>query len=163
MYYTLDLTKGRQATYCTSTICLADNPLISGGAELLVDVPFINASIGLEGTLSDGDSFGVRLEGSTLIFPALGSNPPAALGLGSDLSWSDTGSAVHAGPLLGTDLLFVFDVPMVVSVYLAPGYASNEGFSFAWAALIRYYFDDYSLELSNSDTYLLGLAIRFGF
>jgi hypothetical protein len=136
---------------------------ISVGAELLLAIPFVDASAGLEVYFRPNETYGVRLDTTVLVFPALGTKPPIALGLGSDLNLDQSGFSLHVGPVAGTDLLFTTDLPMIASLYLGPGYASSTGFSLAWSAQVRYYFDEFALELSSSDLYYLSLALRFVF
>lgn len=136
---------------------------ISVGGELLIPVSFVDASAGLEAYLITNETYGVRLDGTVLVFPALGATPPVALGLGTDLNLNETGFALHAGPVAGTDLLFVANLPIIISLYLAPGYATNQGFSLAWSAQVRYYFNDIALELSSTDLSFLSVAIRYVF
>ncbi len=137
--------------------------------ELLVPVPFIDLSTALEAQLGSGGTFGVRLVASGLIFPALGTTPPLALGLGADLGVRRGSSLVattvtgHLGVVAGTDLLFVFDLPAVVSAYLAPGFSTTSGFSLAWALQFRYYFDRIALEASISDWHLFAVGLRILF
>ncbi len=51
---------------------------------------------------------------------------------------------------------------MTASLYLAPGYASERGFSLAWAIGLRYYFDAESLaiEFVSTDHLPLALGVR---
>ncbi len=109
-----------------------------------------------------GSGIGFRVSGTALVFPAFGSSPPLALGVGADAGYGPDGVSLHAGPLVGTDLLFSLRLPMTASLYLAPGYASAEGFSLAWAAGLRYYFDaqNVALDLSSTDLTPLGLGVR---
>ncbi|UCH27582.1 MAG: hypothetical protein JSV66_08095 [Trueperaceae bacterium] len=139
------------------------NGIGSAGGELVLDVPFIDASAGVEAYVGTADQFGVRLETSALVFPAFGTTPPLALGFGADVGLSNTNTSVHAGVVVGTDLLFVFDLPATVSVYLAPGYASGTGFDLAWAFQFRYFFEDLALEISSSDFLPIALGLRFPF
>jgi hypothetical protein len=134
------------------------------GFEVVLPVNYLDVSVGLEayaplGSVSD---IGVRLSGTGLVFPAFGTTPPLALGLGADAGYGPGGFSLHAGPLVGTDLLFSLRLPMTTSLYLGPGYASESGFSLAWAAQIRYYFDGdaVALELNSTDLAPLGLSVR---
>jgi hypothetical protein len=135
----------------------------SAGGELVLEVPFIDASAGVEAYVGTADQFGVRLEASALIFPAFGTTPPLALGFGADAGLSNTDTSFHAGVVVGTDLLFVFDLPATISTYLAPGYASGAGFSLAWALQFRYFFQDVAIEISSSDLLPIALGLRFFF
>lgn len=134
------------------------------GVELVVPVRYLDVSVGLEAytPLTDVSAVGVRASGTALVFPAFGTTPPLALGLGADTGYGPDGFSVHAGPLVGTDLLFSLRLPLTASVYLAPGYATEEGFSLAWGAQLRYYLegDAVALELSSSDLIPLGLGVR---
>jgi len=134
------------------------------GAEFVLPVNIIDASAGLTIYSNFTDDLGLRLSGSALIFPAFGTTPPLALGLGADLGYSSQrGVNFHLGPLVGTDLLFSLDLPMTVSAYLGLGYAANTGLSLAWAAQLRYYFDDAAIELASSDLALLSPGVRVFF
>lgn len=136
------------------------------GAEVVVPVPVVDASLGLEALIAP-DLWMTRLAASTLIFPALGTTPPLAVGVGVDIGYGSEGLSAHVGPMVGTDLLFSLDLPMTASLYLAPGYAAG-GFSLAWSAQLRYYVDDpvggpvggLALELESSDLQLLSLGVR---
>lgn len=143
------------------------------GAELLLDVAVVDASIALEALIAE--SWRTRLSLSALLLPALGTTPPLAVGVGADLGFGAEGLSAHLGPTLGTDLLFTLDLPMTASLYLAPGYDAG-GFSLAWSAQLRYYFDDLAnlgldaglggglaLELESSDLQLLSLGLRLLF
>lgn len=134
------------------------------GLEVVLPVRFLDVSLGLEAyaPFTDVVEAGFRASGTALIFPAFGTTPPLALGLGADAGYGPDGLSIHAGPLVGTDLLFSLNQPMTVSLYLAPGYASREGFSLAWAAQLRYYLDaeNVAIELSSTDLLLLGLGVR---
>lgn len=136
----------------------------SVGAELALPVPFIDASAGLEAFANVTGDFEVRLEGSALVFPALGFMTPAlAVGVGADLALGSGGGGFHLGPMVGSDLLFAFDLPITVAAYLAPGYASDEGLSLAWALQVRYYLDDVALEVSSTDLLPLAVGVRLLF
>ena len=134
------------------------------GFELVLPVRYLDVSLGLEAyaPLLNLPDAGVRLSGTALVFPAFGTTPPLALGLGADTGFGPDGFSVHAGPLVGTDLLFSLRAPMTVSLYLGPGYATKAGFSLAWAAQLRYYFegDTIALELLSTDLAPLGLGVR---
>lgn len=139
------------------------------GAEIVLDVPVVDVSVGLEALIAE--SWRARLSLSALLLPALGTTPPLAVGAGADLGFGAEGLSAHLGPTLGTDLLFSLDLPMTASLYLAPGYAAG-GFSLAWSAQLRYYFDDLldvglggglALELESSDLQLLSLGLRLLF
>jgi len=145
------------------------------GAEFVLPVEIFDASAGLTVHSNFTDDLGLRLSGSALLFPAVGTTPPLALGLGADLGYSSQRGFnfhlgpfnFHLGPLVGTDLLFSLDLPMTVSAYLGLGYAANTGLSLAWAAQLRYYFElegeDVAIELSSSDLALLSLGVRVFF
>ena len=136
----------------------------SVGLEAVLPVRYLDVSVGLEAyaPLAEVSEVGFRVSGTALVFPAFGTTPPLAVGLGGDAGYGPDGVSVHAGPLVGTDLLFSLRLPMTVSLYLAPGYASQEGFSLAWAAQVRYYFDaeGVAVELSSTDLFALGLGVR---
>ncbi len=137
----------------------------TAGLELRLPLPILDASLGLEATAPIGDleNWQVRVSGSALAIPALGTNPPLALGLGLDAGLSAEGPSAHFGPIVGSDLLFSLDLPMTVSAYVAPGYARGQGLSLAWAGQVRYYWDDVALELASSDLTPLRLSARFLF
>lgn len=143
---------------------VAGNVIGDVGIELVVPVRYLDVSVGLEAytPLTDPAALGVRASGTALVFPAFGTTPPLALGLGADAGVGPDGFSVHAGPLVGTDLLFSLRLPMTVSLYLAPGYEAGTGFSLAWGAQVRYYLanDTAALELVSSDLVLLGLGVR---
>ncbi len=150
-------------------VTLGYNGTVAGnfGLEVVLPVRYLDVSLGLEGyaPLTNIADAGVRLSGTALVFPAFGTTPPLALGLGADTGYGLDGFSVHAGPLVGTDLLFSLRAPMTFSLYLGPGYATKAGFSLAWAAQLRYYFegDTVALELSSTDLIPLGLGIRILF
>ncbi len=133
------------------------------GVELVVPVRYLDVSVGLEAyaPLTNVSKAGFRVSGTALVFPAFGTTPPL-VGLGADTSYGPDGVSLHAGPLVGTDLLFSLRLPMTASFYLAPGYASQEGFSLAWAAQLHYYLDaeNVAVELSSTDLFPLGLSVR---
>lgn len=139
-------------------------PVGNLGLELVVPVRYLDVSVGLEAyaPLTDPAVLGVRASGTALVFPAFGTTPPLALGLGADAGYGPDGFSAHAGPLVGTDLLFSLRLPLTVSLYLAPGYAAETGFSLAWGAGLRYYLegDAVALELVSSDLVPLGLGVR---
>ncbi len=137
--------------------------LLRVGADVLLPVPYLDVVAGAELYLGTNRDYGVRLDGTALVFPAIGTVPPFALGIATDLGFNNDGFAVHAGPVAGLDLLFVSELPMTLSLYLAPGYATNTGFSLAWAAQVRYYFDEFALELASTDHALLSLSVRYFF
>ena len=138
--------------------------VISAGGELLLPARYLDVSAGGEAIVDTQGGFGVRLDGTVLVFPAIGTVPPLALGLGADMGLSNEAFSLHFGPIIGSDLLFVSDLPMTASIYLAPGYATNTGFSLAWAALLRYYFDAaLALELASTDIAWLSLSVRYSF
>ena len=134
------------------------------GGEVRMPVSLLDISLAAEFSAPFRDTseqWDVRLSGSALVFPAFGTTPPLALGLGSDIGYGEArGFAVHAGPMVGTDLLFSLDLPMTVSSYLGVGYASKGGLSLTWAAQVRYYFDRVALEFSSSDRLPLSLGLR---
>lgn len=110
-------------------------------------------------------AFGGRLGASGLVFPAVGTVPPLALGLGADIGYDTVrGFSTHLGPTVGTDLLFVFDMPLTLSVYLAPGYSSEAGLSLAWNTEVRYYLsDNWAFEFASSDIAPLSVSMRYAF
>ncbi len=134
------------------------------GLELVLPLKYLDVSLGAElyTPLTDVSAAGVRLSGTALVFPAFGTTPPLALGLGADTGYGPPGFSVHAGPLVGLDLLFSLNLPMTVSLYLGAGYAAASGFSFAWAGQLRYYFEgtSFALELSSTDLVPIGLGVR---
>jgi hypothetical protein len=134
------------------------------GLEVVLPVRYLDVSAGLEAyaPVADISKAGLRASGTALVFPAFGTTPPLAVGLGGDAGYGPDGWSAHAGPLVGTDLLFSLRLPMTASLYLAPGYASSTGFSLAWAAQVRYYFDseNVALEISSTDLFSLSLGVR---
>lgn len=132
------------------------------GAEVVVPVPIVDASLGIEALVAPGGSQ-ARFSVSALILPALGTTPPLAVGAGADLGYGPAGLSAHLGPMIGTDLLFTLDLPMTASLYIAPGYAAG-GFSVAWSAQLRYYLDDIlpqvAVGLESSDLQLFSLGLR---
>lgn len=115
--------------------------------------------------ISDKMAWGGRLGASALIFPAVGTVPPLALGLGADIGYDTVrGFSTHMGPTVGTDLLFVFDTPMTLSVYVAPGYSTETGLSLAWNTEVRYYLNNnWAMEFASSDIAPLSLSMRYAF
>lgn len=134
------------------------------GLEVVLPVRYLDVSAGLEvyAPFANFAEAGFRASGTALVFPAFGTTPPLAVGLGGDAGYGPDGWSAHAGPLVGTDLLFSLRAPMTASLYLAPGYALSTGFSLAWAAQVRYYFDaeNVALEVSSTDLFPLGLGVR---
>lgn len=137
------------------------------GLETVLPVRYLDVSLGVAAyaPVADPSEGGFRVSGMALLFPAFGTTPPLALGLGADAGYGPDGLGLHAGALLGTDLLFSLRLPMTASLYLAPGYASERGFSLAWSAGLRYYFDAQNLavELSSTDHLPLAVGVRLLF
>lgn len=136
---------------------------VVAGGEYVVETPFVDTSVDAALYADLNAAFGARLSGTALVFPAIGTEPPLALGLGADIDVNNGGAGFHIGPVLGSDLLFVFDLPMTVSTYIAPGYASDAGFDLAWALQVRYYFDTFALELASTDVLPLSVGLRYLF
>lgn len=136
----------------------------TAGFEVVLPVRYLDVSVGLEAyaPTTNVSEAGFRVSGTALVFPAFGTTPPLAVGLGGDAGYGPDGVSVHAGPLIGTDLLFSLRLPMTASFYLAPGYASRTGLSLSWAAGLRYYFDaeGVAVEVSSTDLVSLGLGVR---
>lgn len=136
----------------------------NAGLEFVLPVNYLDVSLGVEAyaPLTDVSGAGIRLSGTALVFPAFGTTPPLALGLGADTGYGPSGFSVHGGPLVGMDLLFSLDLPMTASLYLGAGYATASGFSLAWAGQLRYYFEGntFALELSSTDLVPIGLGVR---
>ena len=132
------------------------------GGEVALPVPYLDTSldVALYADLEGG--FETRLSGTALVFPAFGTTPPLALGFGADVGVDSRGANFHLGPVLGSDLLFVANLPMTVSAYLGLGYAPRS-FSLAWALQVRYYFDTLAVELASSDLLPLSLGVRYLF
>lgn len=137
------------------------------GFETVLPVRYLDVSLGVAAyaPVADPAESGFRVSGTALLFPAFGTTPPLALGLGADAGYGPDGLGLHAGALLGTDLLFSLRLPMTASLYLAPGYASAVGFSLAWSAGLRYYFDaeNLAVELSSTDRLPLAVGVRLLF
>lgn len=133
------------------------------GLEMVLPVPYLDVSVGAEGKWDTTGDYGISLYGTALVFSALGTTPPLALGIGADAGVGSDGFAIHAGPVLGQDFLFNSDLPITLSLYLAPGYSTTTGFSLAWAGQVRYYFDTFALELASTDTAYLSVAVRYFF
>lgn len=134
-----------------------------GFEYFLSQVNYLDASADLMLLADVAGDFGVRLSGTALVFPAVGIGLPLAVGVGSDIGFVDGAVSLHAGFIVGSDLLIVTDLPMTISAYLAPGYAGNAGFSFAWAFQLRYYFDRFAVELASSDLLPVSLGVRYLF
>lgn len=132
------------------------------GGEIVLVTPYLDTSLDLAIYTDLSGPFSTRLSGTALIFPAIGTTPPLALGFGADVGVDGRGASFHLGPVLGSDLLFVADVPVTVSAYLGLGYAPRS-FSLAWALQLRYYFDEVALELGSSDLLPLSLGVRYLF
>lgn len=136
----------------------------NAGLELVLPVNYLDVSLAAElyTPLTDVSTVGVRFSGTALVFPAFGTTPPLALGLGAGTGYEPSGLSVHVGPLVGMDLLFSLRLPMTASLYLGVGYAAASGFSLAWAGQLRYYFEGntFALELSSTDLVPLGLGVR---
>lgn len=135
-------------------------PALSASGELLVPVRFIDMSVGLDATVDTSGAFAARLFATGLLFPTVGTVPPLALGVGTDVSYAGGAFGGHFGVVVGSDLLFVSDLPATLSLYLAPGLTLGQGFSLAWAFEARYYFDSVAVVLSSSDQLLVGLGVR---
>ncbi len=135
---------------------------VQAGGEVTLPIPYLDTSLDLAVYADLQGQFGTRLSGSALVFPALGTTPPLALGFGADVGVDRRGANFHLGPVAGSDLLFVANVPMTVSAYLGVGYAPRS-FSVAWALQVRYYFDDVAVELATSDLLPLSLGVRYLF
>ena len=135
----------------------------SVGGEYAVSTRYADASLDLIAYADIDDLYGARLSGTALIFPALGTEPPLALGLGADVGVDSRETQFHVGVVVGNDLLFVFDVPMTISGYLAPGYSFSKGFSLAWALQVRYYFRDVALEVASTDLLPVSVGVRYLF
>ena len=131
------------------------------GGEYVFYTPYVDTSADLTLFADLGETYGARLSGTALVFPAIDTDPPLALGVGADIGVSTEATSFHLGPVVGSDLLFVIDLPMTVSGYLAPGYATNTGFSLAWALQVRYYFDTFALELASTDLLPVSLGVRY--
>lgn len=136
---------------------------IAAGADVLVPVRFVDAAVGAELALGLDRRFAARLSATALLFPTLGTAPPLALGAGADVTWRDDAIRTHVGPVLGLDLLYVSDLPAVIDLFLAPGYAFGRGFSFVWSAEARYYLDAVALVVASSDVAPLSLGVRVPF
>ncbi len=132
------------------------------GVETDLEVPYVDAAAGLAVVLGADGGVGGRLHGTGLIFPTLGS-PPVALGLGTDLTVRGGGTHLHLGVVAGFDLLFVSDVPAVVTAYLAPGVRFGAGASLAWSLEGRYYFDDIAIVVGSSDMLPVSVGVRVPF
>ncbi len=116
------------------------------------------------------DDWGMRLSGNALLFPAIGTNPPLGLGLGADIGYDSENISLHAGPIVGTDLLFSLDLPATISAYLGVGYRGGEGISLSWSGELRYYLEEIEvdggflvLELATSDVFPVSLGLRWSF
>lgn len=133
------------------------------GGEAILPVPYVDMALGGEAFVTTGGRYGVQLDLSALFFPALGTTPPTALGAGADVRLTSESFAIHAGPVVGTDLLFVSDLPMTLSLYAALGFDSARGFDPAWALIARYYFEELALEFASSDSALISVALRYLF
>jgi hypothetical protein len=136
---------------------------IAAGADVLVPVRFVDGAIGAEVALGLDGRFAARLSATALLFPTLGTTPPLALAVGTDVTWRDDAVRTHVGPVLGLDLLYVSDLPAVIDLYLAPGYAFGRGFSFAWSAEARYYVDAVAWVVASSDVAPVSLGVRVPF
>ncbi len=138
-------------------------PSFRVGGELMVPVRFLDVSVGADVVIGTAGAFAVRLSTTGLVFPSVGTVPPLALGLGSDVGYQNGGLVAHLGVVVGSDLLFVSDLPATLSLYLAPGITFGQGFSLAWEAEARYYFGRVALVLSSSDLMLIALGLRVPF
>ena len=65
--------------------------------------------------------------------------------------------------MTGFDLLYVSELPAVISAYLAPGYAFADGFSLAWSIEARYYLDEVAVVIASSDLIPISLGLRVPF
>ena len=135
----------------------------SVGGEYFFSTPYTDASLDLTVYADTDDLYGARLSGTALVFPALGTKPPLALGVGADVGVDSRETQFHVGVVVGNDLLFVFDVPATISGYVAPGYSFSRGFSLAWALQVRYYFSDVALEVSSTDLLPVSVGVRYLF
>ncbi len=86
---------------------------VAAGFEAVLPVRFldVSAEVAVVAPLTPvagaGSGIGFRVSGTALVFPAFGSSPPLALGVGADAGYGPDGVSLHAGPLVGTDLLLV--------------------------------------------------------
>lgn len=133
------------------------------GVEVVLPVPFVDVSAGAEVAVGRADGVEARLSATGLVFPTVGTVPPVAFGAAADLTWRDDAARVHVGVVTGLDLLYVSDLPAVISAYLAPGYAVGEGVSLAWSVEARYYLDEAAVVLGGSDLVPLSLGVRVPF
>lgn len=141
----------------------AGGALFGLGGEVVLPVSYVDMALGAEGFVTTAGRYGVQLDVSALFFPALGTNPPTAVGAGADMRITSDGFALHLGPIVGTDLLFISELPMTLSLYAALGFDTARGFDPAWALQVRYYFDEVALEFASTDTALLSVALRYLF
>ena len=132
------------------------------GGEVVLPILYLDTSLDVALYADLKGHFGTRLSGTALVFPALGTTPPLAVGFGADVGVDARGANFHLGPVVGSDLLFVAHLPMTVSAYVGLGYAPRS-FSLAWALQVRYYFDEVALELASSDLLPLSLGVRYLF
>jgi hypothetical protein len=133
------------------------------GAEIALPARYVDASAGVDVALGVDGRLAARLSGTALLFPTLGTTPPVAFGIGADLTWRDDAVRAHAGAVAGLDLLYVSELPAVIDVYLAPGYAFGEGLSLAWSVEGRYYLERVALVLAGSDLAPLSFGVRVPF
>ncbi len=65
------------------------------GFETILPVRYLDLSLGLEAyaPLTDLAEVGFKIAGSALVFPAFGTTPPLALGLGADTGYGPDGLA----------------------------------------------------------------------
>ena len=140
-----------------------ETPALSLTAEWLLPSDVLDISLSAEvysvNLSSVEDSWGGQLALSTLVFPAWGTTPPLSFGAGLELMYEDEGFAASLGPTIGTDLSFVYDEPIALSLYSGLGVSQDAEFFAAWTGIIRYYIelDDYDLALelqSNQDVWL---------
>jgi hypothetical protein len=138
-------------------------PALAASGELMLPVRFVDVAVGLDATIDTSGVFAARLFATGLLFPSVGTVPPLALGVGTDVSYAGGAVGGHLGIVVGSDLLFVSDLPATLSLYLAPGLTLGQGFSLAWSFEARYYFDRVALVLSSSDQLLVGVGVRVPF
>jgi hypothetical protein len=134
---------------------------LEAGIELPIPLSFpIDLGAGLSVATDVGfKAISVDLSVKALLLPALGGNPPLAVGLTTDVGF-DFGAAFGwsfgLGPIISADFS-----PIVVTAALLPRLGSG-GFGLDLLAGVRYYFDPFALDLDASYSVGGGFSVGAG-
>lgn len=137
---------------------------VSLGASYVVPARFLDVQVGADMELRSMGVSSARFDATALVFPTVGTTPPISVGVAGDLTWRPSRTSAHLGVVAGLDLLYVSrNLPAVVDVYVAPGWAFGEGFSLAWQVEGRWYEDRFAWLMGSSDRLPLFIGIEVAF